>query len=728
MIDTELVKHEGHPDVGLQVFEYLDEILKYKIDKGLPDKWVRNYELGKNKHWRNKSKKVGLLTANLLDTHREKTVNMLTDNNPTFNIAKLDDPDKRLQDAVDNLLDTCQWWWNEYEQQNVFEESVHNGETYGITIEKTLFNPDLEVGKGEVETETIDPFYFGVFPTSIRDIQKAEAVYHFYPVSVREARRRFPDYAEKIIADSELYSSIGDTRNEVAYTNSNNKGMLDRFKNVMKSVVGMLEKTGNDDSVLLVECWLKDYTMIEDKETGFSMPKYPGFIRCITACNGGNIVVSDKPNPSINPMLPDKEARQTYLYDKYPFAYANSKKDTTNIWGMSDFEQLESMQVEINKTLSQITLYKDKASRLKVINPKDSGVPNEHFTNYPSVLNPSNSVVANGIRYMESPPLPGDLYNVMSMYKDFFFTISGGFDMEQAQAQGKQVIAYKAIAALIERASLMMKGKIRAYSRLIRERGRMYLSHVMNWYDDERWITYKNRDGEERVKSISGRELIIPVRLSVVTGSTMPVSQVQEREEAIELYKMGAIDEEELLKKMDWSDYKGVVKRMELGVLGGFMSKLQELGFPQSMLDVMEKVSEMHDDKEFEANVQGGVIPTYDEISKMAQGEGESGEPMSPEAKKDIADSQKNEAEVRKILAEAALTEEKIVSEKMEQYVRESGVKFDSEKLRMERAKVASEIKGKFSSITGKNQKPESEERGTEPYREKGLKSNNENV
>ncbi len=54
------------------------------------------------------------------------------------------------------------------------------------------------------------------------------------------------------------------------------------------------------------------------------------------------------------------------------FSATPSVTDTSSIWGISDYEQLEQLNLEVNKALSQITLIKDKASRLKIINPKNN--------------------------------------------------------------------------------------------------------------------------------------------------------------------------------------------------------------------------------------------------------------------------------------------------------------------------------------------------------------------
>jgi hypothetical protein len=169
---TELFPEHGNSKVGYKVFIILAEIIQDKTNLGLPAKWNRNYELSRNKHWAQTSSKISLMTANLLFTHRQRTVNMLTDNNPTFNIVKRGNPDEVQDESVyDNLLHIAEFWWGDTEQQAILEQSVINGETYGCAIEKVIFNPDLEFNLGEVETEIVDSYHFGFYPVKSKDIQ-----------------------------------------------------------------------------------------------------------------------------------------------------------------------------------------------------------------------------------------------------------------------------------------------------------------------------------------------------------------------------------------------------------------------------------------------------------------------------------------------------------------------------------------------------------------------------
>lgn len=682
---TELFPERGDPKVGYKVFTTLAEVIQDKSNLGLPAKWNRNYELSRNKHWAQPSSKISLMTANLLFTHRQRTVNMLTDNNPTFNIVKRGNPEEAQDDVYNNLLKIAEFWWGDTEQQAILEKSVINGETYGCTIEKVIFNPDLEFNLGEVEVEIIDPYYFGFYPVKCKDIQKAEAVFHYWPMSVREARRRWPQFSDDITSDDEFLKELGDTRREVtANTKGQPKGYFSTFGGIVKNMLNLSGESSAEGAELLIcECWVKDYTVGED-----GLPLYKGNIRVITTCNGGKIVLEDRSNPSISETLEDEEAQKTYLYDKYPFTLTQSITDTSQPWGYSDFEQLENIQIEVNKTLTQFTIFKDKVAGFKFINPITSGVNNSEITNRSGVLNPSNEQAAQGLKYIDPPKMPADLMAAFNLYKEIFFLISGSFELETAQTPGQEVIAYKAIAALIEHASNMVKGKESNYGKMVRERGRMFLSHVMNFYTEDRWIPI----GEDQ-QVINGRDLVVPAKLTVVHGSTMLKSKVVEREEAIVLFDKQAIDQKSLLKRMGWTDVeiKEITNRMQAGPFGEFFEKLSGIGVPPEMLEMFQKLSQM-DMKEFEKSA--GEMPSFTAIIQAMSGEEPPENPLeTAELGKTNADIQTKMATVEKIMIEIELLKARIQSEFVDQEVKKAGVAFDQTKLEIEKAQTIADIK-----------------------------------
>jgi len=740
----ELIPPEGDKKVGYKVFDILNEVLQDKQDLGLPAKWAHFYELGKNKHWKNtkNNQGVALVAANLLYKHRQRTCNMITGNNPTFDIARIITGEEQEDNKkFDSLLKLTDFWWRETEQQDIFDSSVNNGETYGCCIEKVIFNPELEWGLGEVETETVDPFYFGFYPVNCRNIKKAEANLHFWPMSLREARRRWPKQAANISGDRELLQELGDDRREIKGGMSGaetSAGYLSTLAGVVKKVLNFDGSGKTDgDELIVCEMWVRDYTMKsepvehEGQKAVESTPKYTGYIRKITVCNGGKVVLSDQNNPSINPEMPDEEAQITYLYDKFPFILTPSIKDTYSPWGMSDFEQLEGLQKEIDKSISQYTLLKDKAARGKLINPANSGVRDEEFTNYASIIRPSTAEHGKGIGYMPGPQDYHDILKAIELYKDLFFSVAGTFDLEQAQAPGRDVIAFKAIAALLEQAQIMSKNKTSNYCRMIRDRGRMFLSHVQNWYTEDRWISYQD-EGVDTPLSINGRDLVLPAKLMVVSGSTMPISKIQQRDEALALYERGAIDRPELLKKLDWPDRKKVLDRMNAGPVGEAMQKLSASGVPPELMEYFQAIISL-DVKDIQQDIEKGEMPPAMAVLTefMQQGEQQQQPEVPPAEQAELA---KTQADIQKIMAEVALLQEKTMSEKVDQQVKSEGIGFDTEKMELEKRKLDLDTEKTvrdldirdLDSSTKLMQEVNKNSQG--PYNEKGLKSNNKKV
>jgi hypothetical protein len=235
---------------------------------------------------------------------------------------------------------------------------------------------------------------------------------------------------------------------------------------------------------------------------------------------------------------------------------------------------------------------------------------------------------------------------------------------------------------------------------LIRDRGRMYLSHVMNFYTEERWITFKDEDGKESAKPIIGSSLVMPAKLTVVSGSTMPISRVQQREEALSLYSQRAIDQQELLDKLDWSNRAEVVKRMMAGPMGQVFEKLMNLQAPQEVVDYLKAVAET-DPKDLE-------FPDFAQfMTKLMEqmgGQSAAEEPADPEVMAKVreiesqivinaAKAEQTKAEVGHVMAEIDLTKEQAVTERVKQTVALAGVEYDDAMLKIKRAEVVEGMK-----------------------------------
>jgi hypothetical protein len=218
---------------------------------------------------------------------------------------------------------------------------------------------------------------------------------------------------------------------------------------------------------------------------------------------------------------------------------------------------------------------------------------------------------------------------------------------------------------------------------------------------------------------------------------------------------MGAIDLEELHKKLEWPDRKSLLKRMEQGPIGKFIQKLMMMGLPEPFAQFFQQISGM-EEKDIEKGLENGSLPTIPALIQAFLQSG--GQLEDPPNEKEDAEIQETLAKVQKIIAETALIQEKIRTEETNQEVSRAGIGFDEKKLKLEEAETIQGIKNdieqlrvnmeqfligqaadlkresiKAQAATLKNvtqsdsggPKKSSTKRGSGAPREKGLKSNN---
>jgi hypothetical protein len=754
--DTELLPPAGTEGVGIGIAQMLEQIFSYRDEIRLAERCVRYYKLRRNEHWKYNNKDLNLLSANLLGSHHQKTCNMLTDNNPTFNAVPGGQLGENAQEQLSLLENVTDAWWVDTEQQSNFEESVHVGELYGTVAEQVFYDVNQNFPLGEIDTKTIDPLYVSLYPPKCRTVDEAEAILTWYPMSVRKARREWPEVAAKLVGDMSLLDDIGDDRDE----DSNH------IKKSTQSVISGITKwltrsdksasTTDDDDLFVVECWVKDYSTYDSGE-----PVYPGNIRRIRVANGGNVVLDDEFNPSLNPEIGPDLMMENYLFNRFPFSYIQPVTDPSSPFGYADFEQLEKLNIEFNKTMTQFAHFKDKTSRPKLLNPRDSGVTNQELDNMSGISNPTNHLVSQAIRYLDPPAMQADIMTGLNLYKDLFNEVAGSFnDVMQGQKAGSEVIAAKAIAMLLEEASRMARGKIRNYSKMLRERGRMFIALAQNWYDKPRYVSFQ-KQGHDEIQEVDRHALQIAGKINVVSGSTMPVSNIQRREEVLTLAQFGLVDQEYVLEKFNIDNYKDIIQRMQQGPIGQFVQKLGMIGIPQEILQLFQQIGQM-DDKDVQRAIEQGQIPQFMQIVQQLMGQQQPPPPdpemikaqieqqkmqlesqkmqmqMQADQQKAQIEQQKSQIDAQKVMAEIELIKAKIESEMIEQQVRAHGIDLDKQNIRIRKAEAVANIQAKqmheranavktAEDVADKAERRSMEKTNTDEggYSERGMVSNN---
>jgi len=629
----------GDPNVGKFFYGKFQIAKKEKDRLNLHAKWFRNYELKRGRHFKNTtSSKYPLVPVNLAYVAISRTKANLTDNKPRFEIVAHDEMSEM---HVPVMNDVAIAWWKRTKQQKTLSDSVDNSETYGTTIEKSVFDTQFEAGLGDVDNIVVDPFKFFPWP-GVKDIQRMPFLFEIEILELDEIRRRWPETGSDVMPDKQWSNLIGKDRELIKAGTLADRKATDNLPNDYAPSGG--KHTVGVERAMIIECWCKDYTMedvieqqpvyqippemegmdVEDYINEFGQeppiagyeevvtgqrPKYAGFIRNIHLANDGKIVLDDVSNPSINPNLAPTITQNTYLFDKYPFMKNDSNTDTSNFWAFSVIEQIEILIKEINKKVSQIAAYIDKTVRPTQIIPKGLGIESSHISNLPGQIYwPNNPMMSQYIRYLQIPPLPSDFYNYLELVLKLVDVITGIHDVTEGR-KPKGISAASAIIALQEKAQTMFREKIRNLDLLLEERGRMFISHVQNWYSEERKLRVSGKTAGvtgSMFTSYRGTDMQGEFTFEVVPGSTMPKSMWVRRDQSVQLYQAGAIDQKAILEEFDYPNRDEIITRMQMGQLGVLLEKLQMAGMPDKQLQTIQFIASL-DDKQFQKMFMQGA-------------------------------------------------------------------------------------------------------------------------
>lgn len=597
---------EGDPGVGKWVWQKYETMLKYRDSLGMPKLWISFNDLYRGKFFKGRPKYTKNV-ANLIFKAINSAKAHLTDNKPQ---ADIQPRGETSEDAAKIWSAAYDEWWARTQQQLKLQKSVGKSELYGFQTDKMIFDPSLEGGMGEVDTIRCDTFGVLFWPGT-EDLHKTPMVVHFEAVELGEIYRTWPESEGKVKGDAKYSELLGEDRNQVrAAPKTDNIRPIGAPSGY---VMADEDKSFPFDQAsiqkaLVVELWVRDYTMVSvDPRTGEEVPegtiiedavadqqagvtvatqvppvkqaKYPGFIRCIHVTNNGNLVLSDVPNPSINPVLPREVTSKSYLFDKFPFIRRFSYDDDLSEFGISVIEQIANLAVEVSKKISQISTHLDYSTRPVLILPQSSGVRKTDVNNLPNRIWEPLLAMATHIRYLPMPSLPPDYLAFIELLMRLIDIITGLTDVSEGRKPAG-ITAGVAIAALQEKAQTIIRDKIRNLDIYVAEQGRMYVSLAQNWYSEERMLIYEDDRGDKQNVRFVGIEAAYQgeVAFDVEAGSTLPNNRWATREQTMQLFKIGVIDQRAVLEEFNVRNRDQIIQRMQAGPLQMALEKLKNTG------------------------------------------------------------------------------------------------------------------------------------------------------
>ena len=541
-----------------------------KYRKKYDQKWIDFYKFFRGKQWKEvRPSYRHSEVLNVVFQTIQSMVPTLTDSRPTLEFLPTIPSQYELADILTKVAEN-DWVHNNW--MMVLTEILFDSHIYGTGFGHCGYDDDANQGLGNICFESQDPFYFFPDPQA-RDIngRRTKHIIIAEPIDISVLKKEYPDKAAHISADV-LDMSQGD------------KSDIDQtlFRSPVDSRMLVEGGAGLDaaanNQALKITVYLKDEDVEEvekiepcvggmPESTTEQRLKYPNGRKIVVA---GGVVLEDGP--------------MEYEDGLFPFARMINYVLPREFWGMGDVDQLEGPQKTLNKlvsfTLDVITLM---GNPIWVVG-NTANIDTDNLFNKPGLIVETDD--PNAVRREPGVDLQPFILSLMDRYRTYMDGISGETDLSRG-AEPTDVTAASAIDSLQQAQQTRLRLKSRNIDAFLQEFGKLYLSRVFQYYSVPRIVRVSgNNNAQEyfyfhvekleqpdgsvqQVANITSPEgevrtmqITSDFDVRVSTGSSLPFAKKEKVGIAMNLFKLGVIDDEELMKAIDYPNYQQVLSRV----------------------------------------------------------------------------------------------------------------------------------------------------------------------
>tara|TARA_R100000781_G_scaffold65974_1_gene41489 strand:- start:135 stop:2021 length:1887 start_codon:yes stop_codon:yes gene_type:complete len=527
--------------------ELLDELQKrYKEARDsrlyLEAQWYKNMAFYMGKQWVDFDKtnrklvdfgdspswRVRHVTNYVINLVQTKTA-MLMKNKPIWNVMSMTDDttDREGAKLSQQFLD---YLWRKEDVLNETKKLIHYGTIFGSGFIKTYWDiesgPRIEdpnstekVSLGEIQVSSVSPFEIFADPYSKSpSINDCRWLIHAYKVSPEEAKERYQM----------------DFKTET--TTTEDVTLEKQFQNLIHGsgyVDGVNNTTHLDDKEFVT---IKEYWENPN-------PINPDGRYCIFT---DTKVVYEGPLPYGMDVMPFSKYDDIFVPDRF--------------YGMSVVEQVIPLQVEYNKTRSQILENRNLMANPKWVAPKDSITDKEQINSEPGEIIWYNAV--QGIsppQPMAMPSPPAYLFAQEQRILNDIEIVSGISDVTMRSGSPTGVESGRALALLAEKDESRMTTTIQSFEAALSKVGKDCIQLAKIFYDESRAVRIAGSDNVARVVYLKGANLSSPEDIAVTIGQGLGFSRLARVELLLEMWDRGLMrDPQKLLHLMEFGDDKGV--------------------------------------------------------------------------------------------------------------------------------------------------------------------------
>lgn len=248
-----------------------------------------------------------------------------------------------------------------------------------------------------------------------------------------------------------------------------------------------------------------------------------------------------------------------YAHGEYPFS-RRKHIETGRFYGESTITDLIPVQVEYNKSRSQLIENKDRMARPQLLAPKGSIDVRKMNSNpglvieYRQGFNPPTP--------MPMAQLPDYVIEHMTMLSREMEDLTSQYEISQGRVP-PGVEAATAISYLLENQDSVLQDSLRDKEMVWEKACKQFLSYVIQYWDAERMIRVAGRNNNFESFLLKGPDLRGNYDYRVEVGSATPVARSAKQAQIMELVKLGMIPVEKGLQHLEMGDTAKLFEQMQ---------------------------------------------------------------------------------------------------------------------------------------------------------------------
>lgn len=431
---------------------------------------------------------------------------------------------------------------------------------YGTGITKTIWDMTLAGGLGDAITRRVTPFAFYPDPAA-SNLEDANYFVEVKQLSPQDVDRRYPGTIDLFQSGSGADTDIDTPPTQLqpgqATAPTANLGPIPPSTAPRYAGPGSARHHVVDSpTVTLMEFWIREHSTYSatDTNTADSTTRVFDSWRVVVVANGH--------------VLMDEPATNLWTSGKHPYARV-VVRDTGEFWGESLVLQLSSAQRSLNRILASIQQNIELTG-----NPvfKDAGMGRTHVTNRPGQMVKFNNQQAANVSQWMDPPAAHPLMMTMVQYiQSRMGDVSGLTAINKGGGVSGRPSG-DVVDSLQEAGFVRIRSSLKFLEAAMRESGVRKADLIAENYTTPRMISVAGPGGERTSITLKSNHFQIPTsrgatplrfQLLVDVGSQDHTSRAMREDRAIQLFTLGAIDNEALLADVNYPNGQAVAARVQ---------------------------------------------------------------------------------------------------------------------------------------------------------------------